>query len=189
MQLRGSKVWAERSTGKSFCFIGACARFGCQVGFDLKRSPALHFLFGLGEPHFSGAAGRVFLLPFGIELSRKWHSGKFEREVEVEFSCYLSEARWNRCKSEVNPKNTDVNLKWNRSGIQVSSTCRRSHIEAQSKWNRSEIEAISKWVRRGLEVRPKRVRSYFEVNSKWRRSDVEGSRFGLELESKRTQKF
>ena len=95
---------------------------------------------------------------------------------------------WNRSELEVRPKRirshrneTEVNLKWNRCGIQLRSKWDQNEFEMRPKWNRSgvdvdpircEIDMISNWNRCETDVRSKWERSETEVSSKWIRSET-----------------
>ena len=121
--------WAVTPTGKSFRFVRACARSGCQVEFELKSGtrpfpfPFCHAELSL----FPCAARRCPFSPCEIEVRSKWNRS----EIEVK-------SKWNRSELEVKSK-------WNQIEIKVKSKWNRSEIEVESKWNRSEIEVKSKW--------------------------------------------
>ena len=84
------------------------------------------------------------------------------------------------------PYAIEVNRKWNRSGIGVTSKCSRREIYVQPKWARSEIEMQSKWHRGETEVNSKWwKRSAFDMTSKSNRSWIDVDE--IEVNSKRAQ--
>ena len=76
---------------------------------------------------------------------------------------------WNRSELEVRPKRirshrneTEVNLKWNRCGIQL-----------RSKWDQNEFEMRPKWNRSGVDVDP--IRCEIDMISNWNRCETDVS--------------
>ena len=71
-------------TGKSFRFVRACARSGCQVEFELKSWEGL-FPFPFCPAEFSlfpCVAGRLSFSPCEIEVRSKDNRSEFEVKLK-----------------------------------------------------------------------------------------------------------